>query len=265
MIILKIGGGASINLKGIVRDLSQINEKIIISHGANALRNQIAGDLNRPLKRVTSVSGYSSVFSDQNTIELQMMTYAGLRNKKLVELLQKEGLNAVGLSGIDGAVIRGKRNPGIRTRENGKLKLLRDLSGKPKSVNHGFLKLLLDNGYLPVLTVPIIDENGNAINSENDDIVALLQQSLEVETVIHLIEAPGLLIDSKKNDYYRRIDKNKLKELENNAGGRYKRKLHSILKLLDNNVHKVIIADGRRDNPVLDALKADGTVIEQYL
>lgn len=48
---------------------------------------------------------------------------------------------------------------------------MHDFSGKPKSINVNLLNLLLDNGYTPVLSVPIIDENNFAINSENDDIV----------------------------------------------------------------------------------------------
>jgi acetylglutamate/LysW-gamma-L-alpha-aminoadipate kinase len=69
-------------------------------------------------------------------------------------------------------------NKGIRVRENGKTLIKRDLSGKPRSVNTSLLTLLLDNGYCPVLTIPIVDENGFAINSENDDIVARIASAL---------------------------------------------------------------------------------------
>ena len=64
MIIVKIGGGAAINLKNIIADLAELDEPFIIVHGANALRDQITQELNKPKKVVTSVSGYSSVFSD---------------------------------------------------------------------------------------------------------------------------------------------------------------------------------------------------------
>ncbi len=47
-----------------------------------------------------------------------------------------------------------------------------------------------------MLTIPIVDENGFAINSENDDIVALLAQALAIDTVVQLIEAPGFLDDA---------------------------------------------------------------------
>jgi acetylglutamate/LysW-gamma-L-alpha-aminoadipate kinase len=140
-----------------------VNEKFIIVHGANALRDELAQKLGYEKRIVTSLSGYDSVFSDEKTIDLAMMAYAGLKNKRIVELCQQKGINAVGLSGLDGKVIQGKRNSGIKVREGGKTLLLRDFSGKPKAINKQLLELLLENGYTPVLSVPLIDENNFAI------------------------------------------------------------------------------------------------------
>ena len=72
-----------------------------------------------------------------------MMSYAGLRNGRLVELLQRHGVNAVGLSGVDGAGRPGPpqpRHPGQRRQAQA---LVRDLSGKPKAINRELLDLLL--------------------------------------------------------------------------------------------------------------------------
>ena len=99
MIIIKIGGGKSINLKGVVQDLAAVDEKFIIVHGANAVRDEIAAQMGHPTKSVVSVSGYSSVLSDEHAIDAILMAYAGLQNKRLVELCQQHGINAVGLSG----------------------------------------------------------------------------------------------------------------------------------------------------------------------
>ena len=117
MIVLKIGGGDGINLAGIALDLAEISEPMIVVHGANGLRNRLAEKLGHTVQTVTSVSGYTSVLSDSDTLDLMMMAYAGLRNKRLVELLQQNGVNAVGLSGIDGRVVQARRNRGIRVRE----------------------------------------------------------------------------------------------------------------------------------------------------
>lgn len=262
MIIIKIGGGEAIGIVSIVADLLNLEEPYMIVHGANALRDSLASQLNKPQKRVTSVSGYASVLSDSDTIDLQMMAYAGVRNKRIVELMQMKGIQAVGLCGLDGGVIRARRNPGIRVRENEKLKMLRDLSGKPVSVNKFFLDLLLGNGFVPVLTVPIADENGAAVNSENDDIVAVLQDAFQAERVIHLIEAPGFLRDG--SDVTSRIPElsfNELIEWESRVEGRIKRKLLAIKRLIEGGVKEVYISDGRTDTPITDALMGKGTVI----
>ncbi|NOX88489.1 MAG: [LysW]-aminoadipate kinase [Calditrichaeota bacterium] len=262
MMIIKIGGGDSVNLQGIIADLSGVSEPFVIVHGANALRDRLAESLNMPKKTVTSVSGYSSVLSDQEALDVMMMAYSGLRNKRIVELCHQHGINAVGLSGLDGKVIQGQRNKGIRVKQNGKVKILRDFSGKPKTVNSRLLELLLNNGYTPILTVPIIDENNRAINSENDDIVALLQSALQAEIVIQLIEAPGFLENPRDpSTLISKIRKEELARREEQVEGRMKRKILALRKLFDRGAAKVIIADGRVEHPVRDALNEKGTVI----
>jgi acetylglutamate/LysW-gamma-L-alpha-aminoadipate kinase len=263
MLIIKIGGGAGINLKGIMTDLAEITEPYIIIHGANAVRDQLAEELNQPKKVITSVSGYSSVFSDETALDIMMMAYAGLKNKRIVELCQQNGINAVGLSGLDGKLIQGERNKGIRVKEGGKLKIVRDFSGKPRSINASLLRLLLNNGYTPVLSVPIIDENNTAINTENDDIVTVLQETIQADKIIQLIEAPGFL--DKKDDpdsLILKISQSELPQREAQVEGRMKRKMLALRKLFETGAHRVIISDGRVEHPIKDALAGKGTVIE---
>ncbi|NMB83489.1 MAG: [LysW]-aminoadipate kinase [Ignavibacteria bacterium] len=263
MYLIKIGGGKGINLKGVIADLSTIKEKMIIVHGANASRDELAEKIGFKKKVVTSLSGYDSVLSDETTIDLMMMTYAGLKNKRIVELCQQSGINAIGLSGIDGKVIQGKRNSGIKVREGGKTLLLRDFSGKPKSINKDLLNLLMDNGYTPVLSVPLIDENNFAINSENDDIIALLQSEFKAEKVISLIEEPGFLLD--KNDpstLVSNMSKEELEAMEQKVDGRMKRKILALRKLFESGDTTVILCDGRTEHPIIDALNGKGTLIK---
>jgi acetylglutamate/LysW-gamma-L-alpha-aminoadipate kinase len=263
MIIVKIGGGKDINIKGIISDLAESDDQFIIVHGANALRDKIAEDLNAPRKTITSVSGYSSVFSDETALDIMMMAYAGLKNKRIVELCHQHGINAVGLSGLDGKLIEGRRNKGIRIKEGVKLKIIRDFSGKPQQINRKLLDLLLSNGYTPVLCVPIIDENNFAINSENDDIVGLLQITINADKIIQLIEAPGFLNDP--DDPGSLVSSLSVKELflqEEQVTGRMKRKMLALRKLLETGTHQIIISDGRVDHPVKSALAGEGTIIE---
>src|SRR5262245_29668731 len=262
MIIVKVGGGRQINLKGVVQDLAGLAEPFIIVHGANAVRDEIATQMGYPTKTVTSVSGYSSVLSDENAIDAIMMAYAGLQNKRLVELCQQHGINAVGLSGIDGRVVQGTRNKGIRVRQNEKTIMMHDYSGKPRSANSSLLHLLLDNGYIPVLCIPILDENNAAINSDNDDIVSLLQEGLHADTVIQLIEAPGFMGDVKDpHSLVRHIAASELEAMEARVEGRMKRKMLALRKLAAGGVTRILISDGRAEHPIQDALSGKGTTI----
>jgi acetylglutamate/LysW-gamma-L-alpha-aminoadipate kinase len=122
--------------------------------------------------------------------------------------------------------------------------------------------LLLDNGYVPVLTVPIIDEHNAAINTENDDVVRVLQQALKADTVINLIEATGFLEDKDDDaSMIERISPAELEAREQQVEGRMKRKMLSLKKLFELGASRVIISDGRSEHPVTDALAGKGTVI----
>ena len=262
MILIKIGGGENINLEAVIADLAQQPQPFILIHGANVLRDQVAQKMGFEKTILTSASGYNSVFSDQDAIDAILMSYSGLRNKRIVELCQRHNINAVGLTGIDGRLVQGERNKGIRVRENGKTLIKRDFSGKPRSINTGLLRLLLDNGYCPVLTIPIVDENGFAINSENDDIVTALAAAIEIDTVIQLIEAPGFLDNpDDESSLITRMNRDELNTREAQVEGRIKRKLLALTRLCANGKTRVIISDGRSEHPISDALNGAGTHI----
>ena len=148
----------------------------------------------------------------------------------------------------------------LRQREN----LIRYASSHTQHMQKALrqMNLLLDNGYVPVLTVPIIDEHNAAINTENDDVVRVLQKALAAETVINLIEAAGFL--ENKDDtasLIKNIPASDLKARENQVEGRMKRKMLAVRKLFEQGATRIIISDGRSDHPVTDALAGKGTVI----
>jgi [amino group carrier protein]-L-2-aminoadipate 6-kinase len=114
-----------------------------------------------------------------------------------------------------------------------------------------------------VLCVPIIDENNYAINSENDDIINVLENSLHCDKIINLIEAPGFLDNvNDPNSLVKKISRDELLHRENQVEGRMKRKMLALRKLFESGAKKVIIADGRTIHPVNDALNGVGTIIE---
>ena len=262
-IIVKIGGGADINIAAIAADLASLADPVIVVHGANALRKTLAGALGKPVRLLTSASGQTSVHSDDDAIELMMLAYSGLQNKRIVEQLQLHGRNAIGLSGLDGRVVTGRRNRGVRVQQDGRTLLVRDRSGKAASVNAPLLSMLLASGYTPVITMPIADETGAAINSENDDVVAVMADAMSAATVVQLIEAPGLLRDARnEHTLAARVSLEGLQAWEALAEGRFRRKLRALCRVVESNPgRRVIVADGRVDRPVTRALAGEGTVI----
>ncbi len=259
-IIVKIGGGRDINTSGIARDLARINQPVIIVLGGNAARDRLAEKLSIPLQTLQSVSGYQSVYSDQDAIEVIMMSYAGVVRNRFVESCQKIGVNAVGLSGLDGRLIEGRRNRGIRIQEQGKTLVRRDFSGKPTQVNSELLSRLLDQGLTPVISIPIADEKGVAINADNDNIVTALHRCVQAARIYQFIAEPGLLADrNDPSSQIRSLDHRDLQARESQADGRMKRKLLALRQLFEQGPTEVIIADGRVDSPL--QMANEGTII----
>jgi acetylornithine/LysW-gamma-L-lysine aminotransferase len=265
VLVVKIGGGAGLDLQGVVDDLAALSRPFILLHGANQLRDEMAEALGRPSRVVESISGYTSVLSDDDAVDVLMAAYSGIRNKRLVELLRRAGVNALGLTGLDGGLVQGTRNPGIRVMQEGRKLLLRDNSGKPRAVNGALLRRLVSDGYTPVLTVPIAGEDGSALNTENDEVMALLAAEVGATEVVSLIEAPGLLADRHdESSVVPEVHASELPDWEDRVGGRMKRKIRALGSLFaacagtDVRVH---LADGRVDRPVSRALAGEGTVI----
>ena len=142
------------------------------------------------------------------------------------------------------------------------MRIVRDFSGKPKSINSDLLNILLENNYVPVICVPIVDENNYAINSENDDIIAVIQSELKADKIISLIEAPGFLENPEdENSVVKIMSKDELTKREEEVDGRMKRKVLALRKLFENSDTTVIISDGRSENPITDAMNGTGTTI----
>ena len=264
MHIFKIGGGNDLNIPAFLDDIASLNQPCILIHGGAEELNEVAEKLGHPPRMVTSISGIESRYTDRETLEIFEMVYCGKRNKMIVEGLQQRGINAIGLSGIDGRLLEGRRKPAIKVIENGKKKVLRgDFTGKIEKVNTDLLHLLLNTGYMPVITPPAISYESEAINTDGDRAAAMIASSLEAETLIIFSNIPGLLRD--KDDETSLIRNIKLSEIETAmecAKGRMKKKVMGAKEALVRGVKKVIFADARGEHPIRNALAGNGTVIE---
>ena len=265
MLVVKIGGGDGLDLQEIAEDIVAQGRPSIVIHGANKLRDRVATALGHPPRVVESVSGQTSVLSDEHALDALLASYAGIRNKRLVEALRKAGADAIGLTGLDGGLVTGEVNPGIRTMQGGKKVLLRDLSGKPQAVNRDLIEALIQRGLTPVLTVPIGAPDGTALNSENDDILTAVACALLPDAVVSLIEAPGLLSDREDPEsLVPEVAACDLESWEARVEGRMRRKIRALRRLFDElgeAAPSVHLADGRSARPVSAALSGAGTRI----
>src|SRR5919107_5320671 len=128
MLVIKIGGGAAIGEGGytnFAEDLATIAEPVVIVHGGNAEFSDLSRRLGIPPRMITSSSGRVTRYTDAATMDAMLMAYCGKVNKRLVGPLRAAGVNAVGLSGLDGRVAYGRRKAVLRGTENGKPKVLR--------------------------------------------------------------------------------------------------------------------------------------------
>ena len=109
MIVVKVGGGRSLDVDAVVADIAALRTKgteLVLVHGGAQTTNAVAEALGHPPQFVTSESGHLSRRTDRRTLEIFEMVYCGQLNKMWVEKLQQRGINAVGLSGLDGRVLR---------------------------------------------------------------------------------------------------------------------------------------------------------------
>jgi [amino group carrier protein]-L-2-aminoadipate 6-kinase len=265
MILIKAGGGKNVNWETIGRDLASYgsDESFVVVHGASVLRDEIAARLSVPVRTVVSPSGVPSVYTDDQAIEVFLMAYAGVANKNIVAALQRCGLNAVGLTGVDGRLWQAKAKKDLMVRENGKTLLLRNnRTGRVERTNASLVRLLSDNGYLPVICAPAISEEGDIVNTDNDWASAVMAGDLGIKKAVYLFEAPGLLSDAKNPEtLIPRIDRARIDEHMTFAEGRMKKKLLGAKRALEAGVGAVYFGDGRIENPIRSALDGKGTVI----
>ena len=242
-------------------------EQVVLVHGGSHETDVISEKLGHPPRFVTSVSGHVSRYTDRETLEILAMVTAGRINKLLVERLQQLGVNGVGLSGLDGRLLEGKRKSTLRIvcPENGKRKVLRgEYSGKIERVNVPLLKALLAAGYVPVVAPLAISYEGEALNVDGDRVAAAIGAALKAQTVVILSNVPGLLRDfPDESTLIPHIPLEEAQEhLERYAQGRMKRKLLGAIEALHDGVGRVIIADGRVAQPLRRALAEQGTVVQ---
>ncbi len=262
--LIKVGGGEHIDWDAIASDPVLQTRDMIIVHGANAQMKALSASLGFEERMITSPSGHVSRYTDTKTMEILTMAYSGLVNKRIVAVLQKNNINAVGLTGADGRLWLGRKKDAILAKVGDKTKMITDsLTGTVVSINTHLVKLLLKENYVPVITIPAITDTGQLINVDNDRAVAVMVRDLNIEKVVMLFEAPGLLQDvADSASLISHINVSELDRHIKQTEGRMRKKLLGIKEAFINGARHVYFGDGRITNPITAATAGKGTVIE---
>ncbi|MDY6776424.1 MAG: acetylglutamate/acetylaminoadipate kinase [Halobacteria archaeon] len=261
--VVKIGGTSGVDPENVLDDLAGIEEdSFVVVHGGSGVVDGLHERLGTEPTYVTSASGVKGRFTDEDSMEIFKMAMPGLVNTDLVEGLQSRGVDAVGLSGVDGRLLEGERKDTVIVKEDGRKKVMRgDHSGKIEKVNDELLSMHLDAGYTPVVSVPMISYEGTAVNTDADRSAAAVAGALGSRLAI-LSDVPGLLRDPDDEDSlieevgYDEIDD----VIEKYAEGKMKKKVMAAREALDKGATEVVFASANVESPVTQALEGNGTV-----
>lgn len=267
IIVVKLGGTEGVDFSAICNDALELlkqGKQLVLVHGGSAEASALGESLGAPPRMITSPSGYTSRYTDRKTLEIFLMAVNGKINSVLTEKLQTLGVNAFGLCGLDGRLIQATRKDSIQSIANGKRKIIRDdYTGKIENVNGALLMMLLNAGYLPVIAPVAVSEKGEALNVDADRAAAMVAAALCAETLILLTAVAGLMKNfPDEATLIRQLTQSQLAVASEAAQGRMKKKVLGAEEALRGGVNRVIIADGRIQNPISSALLGNGTVIQ---
>ena len=264
-IVVKVGGTLIAEpeiFSNIAQDFQAIvaANQCVLVHGGAKIVNKVAEKMGKEQRFVMSASGFRSRYTDRETMEIFKMVMAGKINKELVVSLQNNGINAIGLSGVDGGLIRAQRKGRIKIiDENGRKRMISgDYTGKIDEVDSNLLNLLLDNEYVPVVAPIALSHEYEPLNCDGDRTAAYVARAVSADKLILLTDVSGLLIDESMIPLMTAAEaKNTLDRI----GAGMKKKIFGALEAIEGNVKEVIIASGLVDAPISQALEHKGTVI----
>ncbi len=265
--VIKLGGTDGVDFSAICKDAVELlkqGKRLVLVHGGSAEANALGEGLGTPPKMITSPSGYTSRYTDRKTLEIFLMAVNGKVNSLLTEQLQMLGVNAFGLCGLDGKLMQATRKESIQSVENGKRKIIRDdYTGKIETINSELLLMLLNAGYLPVIAPVAVSEKGEALNVDADRAAAMVASALKAESLILLTAVPGLMKNfPDESTLIRQLPQSQLPAALEAAQGRMKKKVLGAEEALKGGVGRVVISDGRIENPITYALDGNGTIIQ---
>jgi acetylglutamate kinase len=251
--VIKYGGAAMVK-EGLkesfaedVTLLKRVGLKPVIVHGG-------APEITKVLERLGERSEFVDGMrvTDAESLPVVEMVLTGKVNQELVALLNARNAGAVGVSGKDGQLLRAEKIQHESGRDLGNV-------GRVVEVNEKFLRMLLDGGYVPVISPIGLGEDGRGLSINADEVAAAIAVALGAKKLIYLTDVPGILESAPDGDLVRQLtvpDLTRRMEAGGIIGG-MKWKAQSILKALEGGVERVHVLDGRQPHTVIAELFTD--------
>jgi len=263
MITIKIGGSVVDGLHpSTISDIKKIseNEKLILVHGGGKEVTKISEALGKEQKFIVSPGGVKSRFTDKETAEIFTMVMSGKINKMIVGMLQKHGINAVGLSGVDGKIIQAERKKKLIVMNEKGRKMIIDggYTGKIKDVNTGLIRSILDQGYVPVISPIAISEECDFLNVDGDRAAAYVAGKMQSDKILFLTNVDGLLMEEK---LVKKLSLAEAKEILPKIGFGMEKKILAATEALEMGVKEALVANGKKENPISAAISHDNCTV----
>lgn len=263
--VIKYGGSimhSKIDQLGFIDDvafLKRLGIKIVIVHGGG----QFISKRLESLKIPSSFEEGYRVTDEKMIKEVEMLLSGGI-NKELTLLFNNKGVEAVGMNGKDGGMIMSKRK--IIKKDNHSLDI--GFVGEIEKVDPSYLKILLENGYLPVIAPIGFDKSGVTYNLNADDVASKICTALGGEKLILMTDVKGLYKEfGNEKSFIPKLGREEAQRLMDYGiikGGMLP-KLKSCITSLEEGAGSVHIISGMVKHALLKALLTDegmGTLVE---
>ena len=256
------------NLASLAEELAllhQVGIKICVIHGGGKQLSELAERLG---VAQTVIEGRR--VTDDDTLELAKMIFAGKINTDILAALRQRGIHAVGLSGVDGNIVHAERRPPkeFTDKKTGEKKTV-DFGnvGDVLQINSGLLSLLLDADYLPVVSSLGADDEGQIFNINADTIAAEIAVQLNAEKLILLSDVNGIYLnpadETTKLSQLSAADAQTMIETGAASGGMIP-KLQNLINIVRRGVRSAHVIGGNQRNALLSEVftnQGTGTMI----
>jgi acetylglutamate/LysW-gamma-L-alpha-aminoadipate kinase len=263
MIVIKLGGSIVDGLhSSILDDILELNkrEKIVIVHGGGRDVTNIATLMAKEQKFIISPEGKRSRYTDKETSMIFTMVMSGKIGKNITAMLSSRGIQSVGITGIDGETIRAIRKEKLVILNEKGRKMIVDggYTGKVSNVNSKLINVLLDSGYLPVISPIAVGEGYEFLNIDGDRAAANIAGALKSDIVVFITNVSGLMMEER---LINSLTLDEATKLLPKIGPGMEKKVLASTEALTLGVKKAIIASGSVKNPLLSALAHDNCTV----